>query len=98
LPGTIGWSTNYDGLSTAPWFLPNPLILTIGPSFGVQTNQFGFIISWATNASVVVEGCTNLGSAVWSQVGTNTLSGGWSYFSDPEWRNYPSRFYRLRSP
>jgi len=21
-----------------------------------------------------------------------------SYFSDPQWTNYPARFYRLRSP
>jgi hypothetical protein len=27
-------------------------------------------------------------------VGTN----GTSYFSDPQWTNYPGRFYRLRSP
>ena len=25
-------------------------------------------------------------------------TGGMSYFSDPQWTNYPSRFYRLRSP
>jgi hypothetical protein len=29
---------------------------------------------------------------------TNTLAGGSFYFSDPEWTNYPSRFYRVRSP
>jgi hypothetical protein len=26
-----------------------------------------------------------------------TLTGGSSYFSDPDWTNYPGRFYRLRS-
>ena len=31
-------------------------------------------------------------------VGTNTLTAGSSYFSDPQWTNHPSRFYRLRSP
>ncbi len=24
-------------------------------------------------------------------------SDGWSYFTDPDWANYPVRFYRLRS-
>jgi hypothetical protein len=101
LPGTTGWGTPgtlFDGFPTALWFLPNPLILNYEPNFGVKTNQFGFIISWATNIPVVVEACTNLVNPVWSQVGTNTLTGGSSYFSDPQWTNYPSRFYRIRSP
>jgi len=29
---------------------------------------------------------------------TNTFTGGSSYFSDPQWTNYPARFYRLRAP
>ena len=98
LPGTTGWGATFGGLPTALWFLPNPLILNFGPGFGVQSNRFGFIISWATNNPVVVEACTNLGHPVWSPVATNTLTGGASYFSDPQWTNYPARFYRLRSP
>jgi hypothetical protein len=100
LPGTTGWPTvpnAWAGRPTALWSLPNPLILN-GPSFGVQTNQFGFIISWATNISVVVEACTNLANPIWTPLQTNTLTGGSSYFSDPDWTNYPGRFYRLRSP
>jgi len=99
LPGTTGWDApTFGGRPTAPWLLPNPLILNNGPGFGVKTNGFGFIISWATNLSVVVEACTNLANPVWSPVGTNTLTGGSSYFSDPGWTNYPVRCYRLRSP
>ena len=98
LPGTTGWSTNFAGLPTELWVLPNPLILTSSPSFGVQTNRFGFIISWATNIPVVVEASTNLANTTWSPISTNTLTGGSSYFSDPQWTNYPARFYRLRSP
>ena len=79
-----------------PWFLPNPLILN--NSFGVQTNGFGFIISWATSIPVVVEACTNLANPTWSPVETNTLTDGWSYFSDAQSTNYSGRFYRLRSP
>jgi len=97
LPGTTGWSTTFGGRPTVPWYLPNPLILN-GPSFGVQTNGFGFIISWATNISVVVEACTNFVNPVWQSIQTNTLISGWCYFSDPDWANYPVRFYRLCSP
>jgi hypothetical protein len=98
LPGTSGWASPWDGRPTALWSLPYPLILNNSPSFGVQSNGFGFIISWATNIPVVVEACTNLAGPLWSPVGTNTLTDGSSYFSDPEWTNYPARFYRLRSP
>jgi hypothetical protein len=94
LPGTIGWDTTFGGISTTSWLLPNPLILD-GPSFGVQANAFGFIISWATNIPVVVEACTNLGNPTWYPLQTNTLTNGSSYFSDPQWTNYPARFYRL---
>jgi hypothetical protein len=66
-------------------------------STGVQTNGFGFIISWARNASVVVEASTSLADPSWSPVSTNALIDGWSYFSDPQWANYPSRFYSVRS-
>ena len=99
LPGTTGWALRRLAVVRPRYgSLPNPLILNNGPSFGVQTNGFGFIISWATNIPVVVEACTNLANPIWSPVSTNTLTGGSSYFSDPQWTNYPARFYRLRSP
>ena len=47
---------------------------------------------------IVEEACTNLANPIWSPVSTNTLTGGSSYFSDPQWTNFPARFYRLRSP
>ena len=97
LPGTHGWTTNFCGLPTAFWYVPNPQILTGQTSFGVQTNQFGFTISWATNISIVVDACTNLLNPLWQPVQTNALMGGTSYFSDPQWTNYPGRFYRVRT-
>lgn len=98
LPGTTGWGPTFGGLPTAPWVLPYPVILTAPLSFGVGTNGYGFVISWATNASVVVDACTDLANPTWSPAGTNALVEGWSYFSDPEWTNHVNRFYRLRSP
>jgi len=55
LPGTLGWGATYGGLPTVPWYLPTPMILAQGPAFGASSGQFGFTISWATNAAVVVE-------------------------------------------
>jgi hypothetical protein len=73
-----------------------PQVQTGDGNFGIQTNQFGFNINWASGHTVVVEACTDLANPVWTPVATNT--GGLSYFSDPAWTNYPGRFYRLRSP
>ena len=95
LPGTTGWAEFFARVPTALWTLPYPLVLN--GSFGVLNNQFGFTISWATNVPVVVEASTDLSSRVWTPVATNTLTGGVSYFSDPQWTNYPARFYRIRS-
>jgi hypothetical protein len=97
LPGTFGWSSTFAGRPTALWQLPNPLMLTNGPDFGIHTNAFGFRVSWATNIPVVIEATTNLAEPVWSSLVTNALAGGWFYFSDPEWTNYLSRIYRVRS-
>ncbi len=98
LPGTRGWTPTFSGRPTAPWSLPNPVIPHFGPSFGVHSNRFGFRISWATNASVVVESSTTLASPAWSPVSTNILIDGWSDFSDAEWTTYPARFSRIRWP
>ena len=98
LPGTTGWGSTFDGMPTALWALPYPLILTSTPNFGAPTNQFGFTVSWATNLSVVIEASPDLGNPKWSPVTTNALNGGTFQFTDPQWTNYPARFYRIRSP
>jgi hypothetical protein len=97
LPDTTGWDdfSNQTGVPIAPWL---PAMQTSDCSFGVQTNQFGFNINWASGKTVVVEACTNLSNPDWQPVRTNTLTTGSAYFSDPQWTNYPGRFYRLRSP
>ncbi|HEY5913634.1 MAG TPA: leucine-rich repeat domain-containing protein [Verrucomicrobiae bacterium] len=95
LPGTTGWGPTFYGRPTAPWQLPNPVILN--NASGAQAKASSFAISWATNKTVVIEATTDLVHPVWSPVGTNTLTGGSSYFKDPEGTKYPSRFYRIRS-
>jgi hypothetical protein len=97
LPGTSGWGSTFGGWPTAQWYQPQPQILNHSAGFGVQPGGFGFTISWATNASVVVEAATNLANPVWLPVSTNPLTNGTNYFSDPQWTNYPRRFYRLSS-
>jgi len=96
LPGTRGWETSYGELPTAPWVLPNPLILNYVSNVGVKSNGFGFTISWATNAPVVVEACGDLADTAWIPLQTNSLVNGSSYFNDLDRTNHPTRLYRLR--
>jgi hypothetical protein len=97
LPGTTGWGkfAILTGVTTVLW---NPQAQTSGASFGVRTNRFGFNITGTSGLVIVVEACTNLATPIWFPVRTNTLTGGSSYFSDPQWTNYPARLYRIRSP
>jgi hypothetical protein len=95
LSGTTGWGPTFADLPTALW---TPQVQINDASFGVRTNQFGFNINWANDMTVVVEASTSLANPTWSPLATNTLTGSPLYFSDPQWTNYPTRFYRLRWP
>ena len=95
LPGTTGWGPTFGDRPTALW---KPLVQTSDASFGVRADQFGFKINWARDRVVVVEASTSLAHPTWLPLGTNTLADGWAYYSDPDWTNHPTRFYRLRSP
>lgn len=97
LPGTSGWGTSLAGLPTAPWYLPSPLILNNTVRLQAPDNHFGFTVSWATNATVVVEACTNLNQPNWQSVQTNWLTAGTNYFTDPARTNFSNRFFRVRS-
>jgi len=97
LPGTTGWSNTLAGLPTALWTLPYPVILNSSSGFGIQSNGFGFSISWATNRPVVVQATTDLANPIWTTLQTNALTKGVFNFSDPQWTNYPGRFYRVMS-
>jgi hypothetical protein len=97
LAGATGWGSTFAGRPTALWGLASPVILTTAPSFSIQTNGFVFTISGATSLSVAVEACTSLANPTWLPLSTNTLTGGSSNFCDPEWKNHPARFYRVRS-
>lgn len=95
LPGTTGWESNLAGRVPVLW---DPKIERFDRSFGVGTNGFGFTISGSGNFSVIVEACTNLASPVWFVVGGKRLTSEPWYFSDSEWTNSTSRFYRIPEP
>ena len=93
LAGTTGWGPTFGGCPTMLW---HPQVQP--RSFGVTTNQFRFNITGSTNLVVVVAACTNLANPVWSPLQTVTVTGGSFYFTDPQWTNYPARFYRIQWP
>ncbi|MEI6750902.1 MAG: hypothetical protein WCM93_17255, partial [Bacteroidota bacterium] len=91
LPGRVGWNL---------WASPPPAVLwnPQPQSPIVQANQLGFTITGTTNIPMVVEACTDLAGPAWLALQTCTLTNGSIYFSDPDWTNHPTRFYRIRSP
>lgn len=95
----LSWSEYYDGGGTVfSLTLTNSLtILTGDGCFGARSNNFGFTVVGAFDQVVVVEACTNLSTFDWLPLRTNALGGGGFYFTDPDWTNYPGRFYRARS-
>jgi len=95
LPGTRGWSSTYDSCPAVLW---NPVAQTGDGSFGVRTNQFGFTITGTADIPIVVEGCTNLASAIWTPLQTCSVTNGLIYFSDSDWAKHSTCSYRIRSP
>jgi hypothetical protein len=98
LPGTTGWDTALPGVTIAPLSLPYPVILPGSTGLNGPAGAFAFTVSWSTNATVVVEACSNLAQAVWQPLQTNDISGGLITFSDANWSDFPNRFYRVRTP
>jgi hypothetical protein len=95
LPGATGWASTFQGFPAVLW---NPLIQAGGAGFGVRTDEFRFNITGTNDFTVVVEASTSLTDPTWSPLQTLTLTNGSAYFSDPQWTNYPARFYRLVMP
>ena len=90
--GTHGWTNPFGGLTAVMLGAPNPP--QIGVDTGVNSGNFGFTLTGVASQTVIVEVSTNLTS--WSPVWTNTLTGTTTNFTDPQWRNFPARFYRAR--
>jgi hypothetical protein len=95
LSGTTGWGSTFAGRPAVLW---NPQIETSDASFGARPNGFGFNITGTADIPVLIEACANLDAGSWVPLQSCTLTNGLVYFSDPQWTNYPNRFYRIRSP
>jgi hypothetical protein len=106
LPGTAGWDTALAGLASGfiptsalvPHAIWRPQIESTNASLGIRTNVFGFTINWASGMPVAVDASPDLVAPVWTPIQTNILTSDSFYFSDPQWTNYATRFYRVRWP
>ena len=94
--GRVADPTNGGGSSTSTGPI-KPTIQTGDGGFGMKNNQFCFNIS-GTNATVVVEACTNYPVGGWFPVQTLTLTNGSACFSESLNTNSLARFYRVRTP
>ena len=97
LPATM---TNLQPFDVA---IVQPILDTWGvvlQDFGVRTNELGFNMVANTQRILIVEAATNLLNPIWSPLKTNFYNQNFQplYFNDPEWTNYPIRFYRTRTP
>jgi hypothetical protein len=95
LPTSAGWGPTFAGLPAKLW---NAHAETSDANFGVRRNRFGFDISGTADIPLVVEASSDQTSGTWVLLQSCTLTNGLVYFSDPQWANYPSRFYRIGSP
>ena len=90
LPGTSGWGETFSGLPTVLW---NPHLQAYPASHG----ELSIGITGTLQIPIVMEVCTNLVNPVWVPVWTNTVGQG-LLFEAVDWTNFPTRYYRIRSP
>ncbi len=99
LQEATGWPTvpaSFGGRPTAVWYAR---LQTGAAGFGVNTNHFGFNVTWASGKVVVIEASTNLTGDIWVPLQTNTIGASGSIrFDDPSYTNHPARIYRTTSP
>lgn len=95
LPSANGWPqvpNPWDGHPTAFWL---PQVAEDG-SMGVNDGMFGFNVNWVPGEQWVIDACTDLNNPGWEEIYWSAFSGNSTNFSDPEWSNFPSRYYRIR--
>jgi hypothetical protein len=97
LPGTTGWDEFFSFLNLIG-ILWNPTIQTDDASFGVQGNEFGFNVEGTSEIPIVIEATSSLDNSLWVPLYNGPLFNGLMQFSDPQWKNFSQRVYRIRSP
>lgn len=97
LPGTSGWDQFSERMNeiVTVW---DPRPQTNDADFGVRNGAFGFNIAGEPGIPIVIEAAPDPLNPAWTMLQSCTLTNGVIYFSDSQWRDFPLRIYRLRSP
>jgi hypothetical protein len=95
LPGRNGWASTFAGRPAVLW---NPQLQTGDPAFGPRSGGFGLPITGTADIPILVEALAGLSEGTWVPLQSCTLTNGSIQLSDPQWKNFPTRFYRVRSP
>lgn len=94
-PDSTGWGTTFGGKLVSLYITEQ---LEISANCGVQSNNFTFNITGLRGAPFVLEVCPDLFSDTWTPLLTSNLTELVYTFSDSQWTNYPTRYYRVHSP
>ena len=97
LPGTVGWDQFSERMNeiVTVW---DPRPQTNDGDFGVRNGAFGFNIAGEPGIPIVIEAARDPLNPDWTMLQSCTLTNGVIHFSDSQWRDFPLRIYRLRSP
>jgi hypothetical protein len=91
-----GWTTTCADQPTAEW---RPELIVIKPGLTGAPETFEVQVYWAQGKTLVLDALTDLADPVWTAVATNIVaSDGTVWLSDPDFRTYPFRVYRCRTP
>ena len=71
-------------------FVVRPRIELNDPGFGATSNSFAFNISGILDQPVVIEACTNIATAEWLPLQTNTMGPCLLRFQDTQWTAFPN--------
>ncbi|HEX4264261.1 MAG TPA: leucine-rich repeat domain-containing protein [Verrucomicrobiae bacterium] len=93
LAAASGWAATYGGLTTAVGTAPLAPTIVVGAA--VHNNVFGFTVIGPDTQTFVIQTSTNLATPNWQPLQTNSLTGASFDFTDPQWSNYPRRYYRI---
>ena len=92
LPDRGGWNGTY---AERPAILWNPIFAAVDPG----ANPVSWTVTGTPNIPTAFEFRTNILTGQWRRLLTTNLSStGSCNLHDPDWTNFPSRFYRISGP
>jgi uncharacterized repeat protein (TIGR03803 family) len=89
-------TTQYGGVTGAGTLFSLELAPGIQLDNPFGPGVFAFQVTGYSNQVLVIESSPDIATPAWMPVQTNIVGAGPVSFTDPNWRSYPQRFYRVR--